>query len=460
MHKIKIILIIMLWLSISINLFSQNKYHRIIWDHDPAHNAIIGFSPEGSSTDPYINYGYSTDESTWSRAELSASRNFDGLTNNFIRLNGLIADSPIYFRVCDDSGCGEYFWFRTAPIDNSPFVVVAGGDTRTGWNTRRKANALIAKVRPLFIMHGGDFTSNNSASGWEQFFKDWELSYSHDSINGTTYKRIYPLVPTHGNHENGDYSTLCKVFGADYNQDGICSDEDTYGAVNISPLLRVYVLNTEYQNSGWSSYATHMNNWFTDDLNAHGTEVSWRIAEYHKPIFPHHASKSENPTLYSWWADMFYQKKMNLVIESDSHVYKTTKVLKPVGGDFIDTPAGGTIYTGEGSWGAPVRTADDPKSWTLDMASIQQFKVITVRPDRLDVRTAQFDESATTLTRDERMQNRTSLPLAINWWFINDIGENLVLTHNTSGQTIMQEDNNDKYKIMAIIIAAVLFPLL
>lgn len=450
----------MIWLSISINLFSQSKFHRIIWDSDPAHNAVIGFSPEGTSISPYIKYGYSTDESNWCRAELSSSHNFDGLTNNFIHLNGLVADSPIYFNVCDNSGCGEHFWFRTAPVDSSPFVVVAGGDTRTGWSSRRRGNKLISKVRPLFIMHGGDFTCTNSSSDWQQFFEDWKLSYSNDSINGIDYKRIYPLVPTHGNHEDGNFSTLCKIFGTDYNQDGVCNNEDTYGAFNISPLLRVYVLNTEYKNSGWLSYATHMNNWFSDDLNTHGSEANWRIAEYHKPMFPHHASKSENPILYSWWADIFYQKNMNLVVESDSHVYKTTKVLKPIDGNFIDSPTGGTIYLGEGTWGAPARTADDPKSWTLDMASIQQFKVITVYPCQLEVRTAQFDASATTLTRDERIQDRTVLPLAVNWWNINEIGENMVLAQNTSGQTIMQDDKMDKCKIMAIIISAVLFPML
>ncbi len=68
--------------------------------------------------------------------------------------------------------------------DNTPFVAVAGGDTRTGWDTRRAGNTLISKIRPLFIMHGGDYTNSNTASEMGELLNDWALTYSSDTIDG------------------------------------------------------------------------------------------------------------------------------------------------------------------------------------------------------------------------------------------------------------------------------------
>lgn len=153
-----------------------------------------------------------------------------------------------------------------------------------------------------------------------------------------------------------------------------------------------------------------MNNWLSTDLATNGMSAQWRFAQYHKPMFPHTSGKSENQILHNWWVDDFYNNAMNLVVECDSHMAKITKALQPSGNGFVETTDGGTVYVGEGSWGAPARSADEPKSWTIDLASIQQNKVITVTSDKLEVRTAQFDSSASTLSRTERAINPTVLP--------------------------------------------------
>ena len=417
---------------------AATTHHRLIWDSDPAHNAVVGFSPNGTSTAPYVKYGVSTDEAQRVSQQPASSQQFNnGLLSYFVRLTNLPEDSAIYYRVCDNSGCGERFWFKTAPTDIQPFVAVAGGDSRTGWTTRRAGNSLIAKIRPLFIMHGGDFTNANNIAEITEFLSDWTLTFSSDTINNIAYKRIYPLIPTHGNHEDNNFRTLCQVFGVDYNGDGQCTTADTYGAFNISPLLRVYTLNTQYANSGWSSYANAMNTWLADDLYANGTDTTWRFAQYHKPMFPHYTGKPDNPHLFSWWANHFYNYGMNLVVESDTHINKLTKAIRPSGSTFVETTTGGTVYVGEGSWGAPARSANNPRPWTIDLASIQQFKVITVTEDNIEVRTAQFDDTASTLTRTQRENDPTILPANVNWWSANSIGETLTLVQNAAGQSII-----------------------
>lgn len=423
-------------------VWSATTYHRVVWDSDPAHNAVIAFSPSGTSTSPYVKYGFSTNEAQWQSQQPASSENFQsGLVSYFVRLTNLTENAPVYYRVCDNSGCGERFWFKTAPTDNQSYTVVAGGDSRTGLSDRRRGNSLVAKIRPLFIMHGGDYTNANNATEMSDFLADWALTYSADTIDGIAYKRIYPLVPTHGNHEDNNYRTLCQVFGVDFNGDHQCTTSDTYGAFNVSPLLRVYTLNTQYTNSGWSSFATAMNNWLAGDLNARGTSATWRIAQYHKPMFPHYTGKPDNPELFTWWAAHFYNYAMNVVVESDTHINKLTRAIRPQGSSFEVINSGGTVYVGEGSWGAPARSADQPRPWTIDLASVESFNVISVTPENLKVRTAQFDESASSLTRMERENNPLVLPTNVNWWIANGVGETMTLVRNAAGQSMIEENS-------------------
>ncbi|MBE0367521.1 pre-peptidase C-terminal domain-containing protein [Pseudoalteromonas aurantia] len=432
------ILALMIGLTLaSSSVHAGSQYHRLVWDANPSQQATIGFSPT-SGSNHYVKYGVSTNEQTWQNKSVLASHTFaSSLQSQFVTLTGLPENSNVYYRVCDSEGCAERLWFKTAPTTSSGFTVVAGGDTRTGWTNRRKGNELIAKIRPLFIMHGGDYTNANSSSEMKEYLKDWQLTFSTDQIDGISYKRIYPFVATHGNHEDDNYKTLCQVFGIDFNQDGSCTSSDTYGAFNVSQLLRVYTLNSQYKNSGWSSYATAMNNWLTQDLTARGSSAKWRVAQYHKPMYPHYSGKSDNTILHTWWAQNFYDKKMNLVVESDTHINKITQALKPSGNNFVKTTTGGTIYVGEGSWGAPARSANDPKSWTIDLASIQQFKVMSVTSSNLTVRTAQFDSTASTLSKAQRDADPLALPANINWWYASGLGEDLVLKQSASGLSII-----------------------
>ena len=423
--------------SMAIEAQAGSMYHRLIWDSQPDSQATVGFTPNGGS-DHHIEYGLTTDMQSWTRRNVTARATFDrNLDSQFVRLTGLPANSAVYYRVCDSRGCSDPFWFRTAPSDDTPFTAIAGGDTRTGWTNRQEGNELVAKIRPLFVMHGGDFTNDNDDGEMEAFLRDWQLSFSDDQISGVSYKRIYPLVVTHGNHEDDNYSTLCEVFGADYDQNGRCNPHDTYGAFNVSPLLRVYTLNSQFQDSGWSSYARSMNNWLEQDLEDNGDSAKWRIAQYHKPLFPHYTGKRDNRTLFDWWADLFYQHKMNLVVESDTHIAKLTEALRPSGRSFSATENGGTVFVGEGSWGAPARSANDPKSWTIDLASIQQFKVLSVSEDKMEVRTAQFDSRASTLSRAQRSQDPLLLPNNVEWWYATSVGDVLNLVQNGDSRTVI-----------------------
>jgi hypothetical protein len=182
-----------------------------------------------------------------------------------------------------------------------------------------------------------------------------------------------------------------------------------------------------------------MNNWFDNDIVTKGQNVKWRIAQYHKPMFPHYTGKPDNPTLFNWWANKFYENGMNLVVESDTHIVKTTKIVKPASGktDYEVATNGGTLYVGEGSWGAEARSANDRHSWTQDMGAFQQYKVIVVSKDKMDVRTAEFNGNVKALSKAQRDSNSVLLPKGINWWNTKGIGEVITLKQNANKQSIM-----------------------
>ena len=425
-----------LGLAMSSSAFAATEKLRVVWDNNPDQNITIAFSASG--TQPHIRYGTSTDETTWQQVNVTRSFVFGGsFTSQITYLNALQANKAYYFRACDSSGCGPAHWFKTARASAGDMTFVAGGDSRTNRGERQQGNRLAAKVRPAFIYFGGDLTDNNTASQMIEWLDDWQLAFSSDNINGQAYKYVPGLVVNVGNHEANDLTFLCKVFGMDMDRNGACSLRDTYGAFNINGnQLRVYNLNSEFSSS--SSDFNAQTTWLSGDLSQQGQQVSWRMASYHKPALPRTSSKpTVNAGPYSW-AQLFYDQKMNVVFESDSHLFKITAPVKPVasGNDYQEV-SGGTVYLGEGAWGAPKRSADRNASWLVDLASLSHFNILQFSGSNLLVRSALFSgESATAaLPLNEREANPLALPNGLQLRTTSGIGDTFALTRDAQGRT-------------------------
>ena len=88
-----------------------------------------------------------------------------------------------------------------------------------------------------------------------------------------------------------------------------------------------------------------------------------------------------------------------MVVESDAHDVKTTWPVKPsVGpnsedGFELDTISG-SVYIGEGCWGAPLRTNDWNKSWTRNSDSFNSFHWLKIGKDTIEIRTIATDNAA------------------------------------------------------------------
>ncbi len=409
---------------------------RVLWDNNPDANITIGFGSNASS--PHLNFGTSTDEATWTKATVSRSATFDGsLVSQFVLLKNLSANTAYYFRTCDSSGCGARYWFKTARSSPGNMTFISGGDSRTNRGERQQANRMVAKLRPAFVDFGGDLTDNNIASQMLEWLSDWELTFASDTINGIAYKYIPGLVVNVGNHEDNDQQFVCKVFGADSDRNGSCSNRDTYNAFNVNgSQLRLYNLNSQLDWSGADFVA--QSNWLKSDLAGAGAQAQWRIGSYHRPALPRTSAKpSVNSGLFAW-AQTFYDLKMNMVFESDSHVLKMTAPVKPAssGSDYVAV-AGGTVYLGEGAWGAPKRPADRSASWLVDLDSLSHFNVLQFSGDQLLVRTVLFgsEASSAALTREQREADPLALPTGVPLRNLPVLGTVYALTRDADGRT-------------------------
>ena len=426
--------------SMSFSAQADTTQVRVVWDQDPASNAVIGFSPKGQSSNAYVLYGQSPDEASWKRKSASAVRSFDAtLESQFVRLSNLSPDSTVYFKVCDDSGCGDNYLFKTASSSAADFTFVAGGDSRSNASTRRAGNALVSKVRPLFVMFGGDLTYGNEAHEVSQWLDDWQSTFSQDTVNGKPYRAIPALVPTVGNHEASDHTFMCKVFGIDADNNGRCDLDDTYFAFNVGGnQLRVYTLNTEFRSSGYQTQWNRQKTWLSNDLSSAGSSAKWRISQYHKPMFPRTSAKDYvNSKMFEWAGD-FYNKKMNLAVESDSHLVKYSWPVKPASNDMEQVDAG-TVFIGEGSWGAPTRPADRYSPWIADQSSFAQFKIVQMKGEQMWIRTARFSGSPQALSQQARDNDPLALPTGLSLWNANGIREVYRLAQDGNGRTVVAD---------------------
>ena len=423
--------------------------YRLVWTEDPATTMTIGWR-QGSGTFTEVRYRLKGGYSAWQSNAVLTQYNYqnlvngtdDVLNNSFVNLTGLQPDSDYEFQVCDSNGCTERFmWFRTAPAVEKPVTFIAGGDSRRETSTnfsrndqaRKTGFKLVAKMRPLFVLFSGDFMNNGTFEEWLIWLDEWQLTQSNDG-------RMYPIVPTHGNHENDVLDMMQQIFNVAGPAGNLA--DGTYSALSFGgEMLRIWTLNTELEPSvGYSAFESQSSAawnaqtaWLTADLASHDN-VTWKLANYHRPLRPHTSGKSEGNLRYSEWSPLFDQHDLDLAIESDSHMVKYTKPVRPssAGGadeGFIEADVGngehGTVFIGEGSWGAPKRPIDDDKTWTLISNSFWQFKHITVAPTSLDIRTVRFenysypagvDVAVESLTQAAQDSNPAVLPMGLDLW--------------------------------------------
>lgn len=370
--------LIVFYLFFVLDLNAKTDKYRVMWRDDPATTMVIGWNQiSGSGVAVYYDVNdFGKDVLAYQNsAKPIASNRSKGMNNNFVRLTNLIPSTTYYFVVKDSEGCSERMSFETAP-DNPEerLSIIAGGDSRNYRKARQKANSLVAKLRPHCVMFGGDMTGGDNATQWKGWFDDWQLTKSEDG-------RMTPIIVTRGNHEYSN-KTLTDLFDV--------APPNAYYALSIGgDLLRIYTLNSLIPSGG------NQKKWLENDL-IESQNYTWRFAQYHFATRPHTAKKSERNNQLRDWSTLFEKYKVQLAVESDAHCVKWTYPIRPSREQgsqqgFIRDDVNGTVYVGEGCWGAPLRKNNDDKIWTRNSGSFNQFKWIFVDQQGIEIRTIKTD---------------------------------------------------------------------
>ena len=394
-----LLLLFFCWLGTTALPAKTDRYRTILRD-DPATTIVVAWH-QYDGPHAKIYYGpvdYGTDWRAYPESkDADEKEHAKGMFNHFARLKNLRPDTDYYFVIRDDNSTSARMYFRTAPADpNTRLSIVAGGDSRNNREARREANKLVAKLRPHFVMFGGDMTGGDTDLEWLEWMEDWQLTIAEDGY-------LAPIIPTRGNHEASN-KTLKDLFDV--------RNGDVYYALSFGgDLLRVYTLNSLIAVAG------DQRDWLEQDLRDHPDAI-WKTAQYHHTMRPHTRRKPEKNDQIIHWANLFLNYGVNLVVESDAHVVKTTYPIRPsqeadADEGFIRDDLNGTVYVGEGCWGAPLRANDDPKSWTRASGSFNQFKWIWVDQEKMEVRTVMTDgaDAVAALPAARRFQTPANIRL-------------------------------------------------
>ncbi len=413
---------------------AASEKYRLVWNDDPTSTMTIIWD-QLSGEQSAVLYGKEDfGRQYWKypskQAPTRRLNDYYGMNTHYAKLQSLEADQTYYFVIQDSVGVSNRFYFRTAPAQPEAFTFIAGGDTKSldePLEAGRASNRMVAKLRPLFVLFNGDFTSGDGTSPdrWHQWLVDW------DSLTTTLDGRKIPIVPIHGNHENGNRSILNKMFDAPF-QYG--DSTNVYYSLSFgSGFFHLIALNSEIEEGGMQR------EWLKADLEAH-QDFTFQIAGYHKPFRPHTSGKSENDYQYDQWAGLFYEYGLDVSLDADSHMHKITYPLKPANDEnseqgFVRDDARGTMFIGEGAWGAQPRASDDDKSWTYQSGSFNQVKWIHVMPADADqpafieiftVITSQYDEAGERVAFVDRVVSLTEedvfkIPENITLYTGNDV---------------------------------------
>lgn len=386
-------------------LYGKTDKYRCMWRDDPSSSMVIGWN-QISGSNPVLYYDSKDHGVDFSKYAFQKTTDrisdFHEMNSHFARLVNLKPNTEYFFIIKDSEGVSRRMSFKTVPNDPSVRIsVIAGGDSRNQREACKRSNLLVGKLHPHFVMFGGDMTESDNSFQWKQWLDDWQYTISSEG-------RLTPVMVTRGNHEYTN-KTLVELFDL--------AAPNVYYKFKIGGnLLSVYTLNTLISAAG------DQRDWLQTSL-ANDQNMVWKIAQYHFPMRPHTKAKMErNDEMFSW-ASLFLRYSLNLAVESDAHVAKITYPIKPFLGPtsdegFVRDDERGTVYVGEGGWGAPLRENNDDKDWTMASGSFNHFNWLWIDQNALQVRTVKTDNAEQ--VEELSVNNVFAIPANIKLWKMAD----------------------------------------
>ena len=349
---------------------------HLTWSqNDTAHTIAITWKTVMENAGDFVRYG--TESRIYGSPVVGSHHTYSGAGGYIhdVELTGLSPNTTYYF-ICggENGGWSLERSFRTAPETSTDIRFVAGGDSRSGggdWPVSRDdVSRAMAKFNPSFVLYVGDFVRQGNYQGeWDNWFAA-EQMYWVDNDNLTI-----PIIPCLGNHEiygDGGVSYLGQ-FSLPVNEQG---NEQWY-SFDWGPNLHITVLDTETSISG------DQTNWLRQDLAAHENYL-WKVVLFHEPPFSD-GSDGSNYSVRMYWAPLFDNYHVDLVISGHNHLYERTYPINYTISENtpMSSPENGTIYVVSGGWGAPLYTGT-PSWWAaVGPISKNNFTVVDISENGL-----------------------------------------------------------------------------
>jgi len=444
---------------------SNTQFYRASYRDDPSTTIVIGWCDNGTSTNAKVYYDmvdYGTTYTSYAfNHPIDRTQSAYSLNHHFARLIGLTPNTIYYFVIHDDAGTSARMYFKTLPDNpNVGITFIAGGDSRTGIITEsgyalcrpyRQANdSLVGKISPDFVTFNGDFVYSGTTANWSDWFTDWQYTLGANA-------HLVPVIPVMGNHE----------ASADmYNMFDVPITNDYFSLGIGGNLLRIYSLNSELSSEGCD--ATEKT-WLTNDLQLYtgtASEPYWKFAQYHVPFVPH-ANYSANTTLSACWAPLFQTYNVKLANEAHAHCMAISYPIVQstgTGSDhgFIKDTVNGTVYMGEGAFGAPLYTpysgsgyysSTQAYNWTRNqLGSTFGFQIVCVTKAKIEIRFAE-EVNVGSVGQVQITDPVCTLPSGLTTWNMSN-GNPVVLYYHGSITTGMSNEFKENQKILVTPIPA------
>jgi len=269
-------------------------------------------------------------------------------------LTGLTPDTDYLFKIGKSSPTWK---FRTMPAKATDTIhFISGGDCGVNIHAINN-NILAAKQDPMFAIIAGDLGYDNGKA------VDVSLAFLRNYSKHMVAPdgRLIPLIATIGNHEvDGGYGKSrdkAPFFYALF--DGLYPDTG-FNTLDFGDYLSLVLLDSGHTSKVGGEQAV----WLEKTLREREDHPNVFVLN-HVPAYPSHR-KMEKPDgsdgvgadQRKYWAPLFDQYRVPIVLEHHDHTFKRTKPL--IDGRVHDN---GVLYLGDGSWGrlrSPVKPEKMP----------------------------------------------------------------------------------------------------
>ena len=230
---------------------------------------------------------------------------------------GLKPDTTYAYRVGDGNNWSEWFHFKTATAEDSPFSFVYFGDAQN--NVRSMWSRVIRKAyqdapKAAFLLHAGDLINRANSDGeWGEWFGA-----------GGWLNAMTPSVAIPGNHEHSklkdaDGNTIRRVLSRHWNKVFTFPENGPQG-------LEETCFTTTYHNLriiGMNSTSMHKQQaeWLDKVLTEN--DKQWVVCTFHHPIFSTGKDR-DNEELRALWKPVLDKHKVDLVLQGHDHTYGRT----------------------------------------------------------------------------------------------------------------------------------------